>query len=500
MSFSPDGSKLLIMTSRWSSNGWSSIGVLDLPTGKVKRISGIDAKYEMPSWSPDGTRIAFSGPCGTYIADADGSHASCIDPPLLNGAQPLGWIDDHRLLLTKGEHTAGLERDIYDLDLRSLSDAQYPPRSIVRFDPTASWALISARAEGESGERLAPATRLDLARIVDNSSSPESKLVFLVPRLSPTSLDSVAIIKSSSALSVGVPHTLRAIGWSRNRNQVIPRVIRWRSLTPEVASIDSLGIVVGHKEGQAIIELSAGGWRKAVDTLRFRSGRSEILLSEDWSAAANKHWLVFGVPAPQLMTEGGKNVLLNNGDDNFFSGVHSRQTFDATRGLALDLDMATPITKTQWQVILAGLQPLVDPSDLNHWDHKTGYITGFLGDRAGCWINYPVGEGPGNTTAATWYRSMRRAVGDSSFRIDTGSWYHVRLQMFPDGRCGKAIQGHAVEIGRSEGPISTPVLVVVQGMSVDTRIRVGGIRVTSGVPSDIDWTGLIYDGVSWQHR
>ena len=497
MSFSPDGERLLFMTTRWSSNGWADIGTIDIATGRVRRISSGNANFYLPSWSPDGTRIAFNGPRGLCIADADGSHTTC--PEIAGGISGgcLGWVDDHEVLIAVNEEAAKAGRLIYDVDRGSVTASGYPLRLRFSFDPTASWAILSAENDDLSGNRISPAKRFDLARTFPQDPTVPTRLVFMMPSLAGSFLDSVAIARPSQSLTPGVPYLLNALGFSRDRNPVAPRVARWRSLTPEIASVDSLGVLVGKKPGFAVVELSAGGWRKTLETLEIRSATTKLLLDEKWDSGVNARWRVFGEPDPIIVRDGGANAFFNNGDGDFFSGAYSRHTFDARRGISMDFDVSTPINRTQWQLIIAGLQPIENASRIDTWDHKTGYITGRIGEEPACWFTYPIGEGKDRTTQPPWYQSMISAMGNPSFRIDEGAWYRVRVQIFPDGRCGTAINGRALIINRDIRPLDIPVLSVIEGMSVDTKILVKRVMISSGVPTDIDWTGLTYDGISW---
>lgn len=500
MSFSPDGRQLLFSTTRWNSNGWSDVATIDMSTGRVRRISNGHAKYDAPMWSPDGTRFVYDGPNGFCVVDADGSHSNCPGVPGWSIAGHLGWIDDHRILISGRTTTVNTVRAVYDLDRGTVSETALAPRDDIGIDPTATWAISAAKNDGQLEDKISPTTRFDLARVIHQNSTLATKVAFLVPQVDGAFLDSVAIAAPHQPLAVGVPQSLKARGWTKQRDVVSPQVARWRSLTPDIAEVDSLGILVGTKPGFALIELSAGGWRKAVATVEIRAAEVKTPIEESWGTAVNDRWRVFGNPSPKLVRNDGITAFLNNGDDNFFSGAYMRRRFDARDGVAMDLDISTPINNTQWQLIIAGLQPWAKSTWLDEWDHKTGYMIGDNGGEQGCWVNYPFGEGKGNTTRSPWYRSMLLAVGNPSFRIDTGKWYRVRLQIFPDGRCGMAINGRSVVIGQGRGPLTSPVLPIIEGMSVGTRILVGHVKIISGVPSDVDWTGLSFDGSTWTRQ
>ncbi len=499
MSFSPDGKYLLLLTTRWNTNGWSDVGLLDMATGHVRRLSNAGG-YDAPSWSPDGTRIAFNGRSGICIADADGSHLACRGVPGWHVAGYLGWLDDHQLLVSGKRESSPALGAIYDLDQRTVTHVEFPLRDKIVFDPTAFWVLTSAIADGRLPKEVFPSGRFDVGRVVHEDSEVPTKVVFMLPTLSSNFLDSVAIASPLQPLAPGVPHRLSALGWTKYREPMNPRVTRWQSLTPEIARIDSLGVLIAEKPGFAVVELSAGGWRKAVDTLEIRRVSGQAVLVENWNAGVNNRWRIFGHPSPTLVRDGANNFFANNGDGTFFSGAYLKELLDAQAGLAMDLTLSTPINRMQWQLLFAGMQPFTNWTRLQAWDHKTGYITRFLEGRPGCWFTYPPREGEGRSVSPSWYESMRLAMRDPTYRIDTGIPYRLRLQVFPDGRCGIAINGKPVVIEPGAGPIKSRVLAVVQGMSVGTTILVGKVTMTTGVPADIDWSGLTYERTSWLSR
>jgi hypothetical protein len=73
---------------------------------------------------------------------------------------------------------------------------------------------------------------------------------------------------------------------------------------------------------------------------------------------------------------------------------------------------------------------------------------------------------------------------DSTLR--TGRWFTIRLQVFPDGRCGVAVDGKPIAGGETLA-LDRPFRVVLHGKSVGTRVLVGPLEVWEGVRSDVDW-------------
>ncbi len=73
---------------------------------------------------------------------------------------------------------------------------------------------------------------------------------------------------------------------------------------------------------------------------------------------------------------------------------------------------------------------------------------------------------------------------DSTWRL--GAWHRIRIQLFPDGECGIAIDG--VPVWRSPGriPVDQRYRIFIAGNSADTKILVGPLQVWRGVRKDID--------------
>jgi hypothetical protein len=503
-SFSPDGKKLLFITTRWNSNGWSDAAILDLTTGSVKRLTRGDATYDRPSWSPDGTRIAYTreplrrSDSEVCVAGSDGLRARCHRASGWTSIAHVGWLDNEHLLVHADSADESNTWLTYDVATGSMTRAGYPSNYSVLPDPSGTWTIARQQPVGRSLFRVAPSRRFDLSLSVPIDSTSNTEIVFLSPVTSGSFLDSVSIGHRTDALTLGVPSQLRGEGWSKDRKQVVPKEGRWRSLTPAVATIDSLGVIVGSSPGVAIVEFSAGGWRSAIDTLKVERPRVRTVLDEHWDAHTWERWRGFGDPMPEVIRAGSVDALLNNGDGSFLSGAYLRQRLDPSRGIAMDLDASTPLTQKQWQLITASFADHPDEARLQAWDHRTGYIAPYVSPAySGCGYAFPSGEGEEAATRAPWFASLRIAMKDSSYRLDTGRWYHVRVQLFPNGRCGIAINGKPLMITPAESTPKGPMILIVQGHSVNTRMLVGRLTVATGVPTDIDWTRLEFDGSKW---
>jgi hypothetical protein len=81
-----------------------------------------------------------------------------------------------------------------------------------------------------------------------------------------------------------------------------------------------------------------------------------------------------------------------------------------------------------------------------------------------------------------------------SIRVDplvsTGDPYVVRLQLFPDGRCGIALNGKPLWRSPLSRPVDVPFRVAFLGKSTGNRVSVGHVEVWEGVRGDVDWSAL----------
>ena len=74
--------------------------------------------------------------------------------------------------------------------------------------------------------------------------------------------------------------------------------------------------------------------------------------------------------------------------------------------------------------------------------------------------------------------------------LRSGTWFRLRIQLLPDGRCAFALNGRPIGIGATPVDRSLHYRVMLHGSSHRTRVLAGPVRVWSGVPGDIDWAAL----------
>ena len=113
------------------------------------------------------------------------------------------------------------------------------------------------------------------------------------------------------------------------------------------------------------------------------------------------------------------------------------------------------------------------------------HVRGLVG-KGGCAFSYPSGEGWNARNQA----STQTGVLDVGATLRSGKWYDVRVQIFPDGTCGFAIDGKPVYRSETSVAPSDPMAIAIEGQTVGAALLVGPLQVWNGVPGDIDWAKL----------
>jgi hypothetical protein len=491
-SWSPDGRHLVFATARWNALEHYDLARLDVGTQRVTQLTSGDPTDYDPSWSPDGTRIAFArkywdGRANEICAMAsDGSRLRCHS--LAGGPLVLlGWLDQSVVLIgdSPDRHAT--------VDVDSWVSARYVTVANAVLSPNGRWLLGSTGAAGAEVFWVFPTTMpSSRRRIVIDAPTRRSQMTlrWASTAENPRYLARLDLGAGPGHPRVGVTHVLRASGKDDLGSGMTLREVTYRSSDSTIAMIDSFGALHPLRTGVVVIKVSAGGWRRAEVRLPIEENRVATLFTQSWTAGFTKNWVPFGEPTAAIDTgPRGTPGLRNGGDGRFASGVHSTRAYDARAGLGVDAILSTPITRPQWQhqavVLLAG----TDSSRLFAWDHRTGNPWPHLGTGAvSCGIEYPSGpEGPsfGNQIGVNAPGAAATAAPSS---LRSGAWYHLRLQIFPDGRCGIAINGMPIFV--SAPSVSAPTAqVFLYGNSVGSKILVGPLALFSGVRTDIDWTG-----------
>lgn len=508
-SWSPDGTSLLMRTGRWGDNPWHDLAILDPESGDVRQLTRTEAgrpnviqEDKQASWSRDGTRIAWHR---TFITidlgreanlpgdqlcwiTVDGSTERCLEvgAPIL---QLVGWSGPWEVLavLADSSGTRTLSRIQLDTGESQVLDDRVERATM---SPDGRWLASLRRAESgvPEGWYVYPIDRPDLA-VRLQAGQEEARLSTLgwtsTGGLGDNSYLDRVEIQAPDTLVVGVPTRLQARGFGPTGEPTAVPTIRWRVAESSLARLDpESGVLYPQRSGEITVHASAGGWRKDSVRLMLRPDSARMALSEEWDAELRARWVPYGTPYPTLASwpEGG-TAFWNRSNDAYYSGVYSRREFPAEGGLGLQARLSTPRTAPRAQILSVGLTAWTNPESVERWDHRTGNQK--LGSTA-CDFRYPGGDGNENL-----YRA--RTPG-GKVRVDsvvpTGDPYKLRLQIFPDGTCGVALNGKPLARTTVSPPLEVPHRVILAGKSLETKMLVGSLEVWEGVRTDVDWTRL----------
>lgn len=494
-SWSPDGRKLVFSTERWDENRKLDLAILDLGTGQVRQLtSGADGDAA-PLWSPDGPRIAFrrTGPSGKNSlcwTTPDGHAPSCwpVDTPY-ESAAVLGWGDtDELIVMLERSQEASLVR--INMDTRKTVTV-HSARGSYAVSPDGRWAACLCAPPGRLERRweVFPLDRPDLARpvLVEAADSAPATVIWAAPVRRPAPLDRLDVVAPADSIPLGAPYRLRARGIDTEGDTIAIPVLSWRSENTDVATIDaSSGVVVPRRPGAVTIVASAGGWREAQREIVVRPPRYDVVLREDWSRGIAPEWVPFGEPLPAVVRgPGGRLAFWNQGDGWFWSGAYSRQELDASQGLGVDVELSTPVTGPRQQFVTVSFGWSGDSTALRRWDHQTGTIPAWKDQ---CDFAYPWGAGDNPSGRGELSFDGQRFPVAPAARA--GQWYRVQLQLFPDGRCGVALEGTPLRIRGRVVPLDHQTRLLINGNSLGNRMLVGRVEVWTGVRSGVDWLAL----------
>ncbi|HEU5219678.1 MAG TPA: hypothetical protein VFU23_13545, partial [Gemmatimonadales bacterium] len=498
------GMRAAFLTRRWSHDGDDyDIGIVDLSTGEVRDLTPTRDWEEGFAVSPDGVRIAFPrrlrAPGDPLVCRilVDGSEERCTALPGYSGLEVVGWLGNRDLLVTaddesrrvllrvnpeSGERTVAFDGTVSD----------------VVVSPDGRWVACRCEWSGEPPDwYVFPARDPDAARPLSWPGGAVEGVAWQVDQWDRGGMDSLVISAGVVPIRLGGSYRLSAQAFDTRGGRVGLREgeVHWTSSDSTMASIHPVtGELVAHRMGLVRIGASVAGGRSAsimLPVLLPASEASRLLLNEVWDGPGLSQWKSYGEPVPVLATgPDGIRGMTNNGDGSYPSGVHSALTYPAVAGLGIEVLLDAPVKQPQWQAQSLGFTS-ARRTPFETWDHR------WLGpplirayEREACDLGYPSGEGwtAMHHVAMTAAGSRRLlAVGDT---LRNGGWHRIRVQIFPDGTCGYAVDG--VPRWRSSGkiPLGQLYWIDLPGSSARTMMMVGPLQLWAGVRGDVDWSVL----------
>jgi DNA-binding SARP family transcriptional activator len=492
---SPDGAQLVFTSGRFDSLSHAHVAIMDLATRRVRQLTRSGGTEGTPRWNPEGDLIAFAhysfanAPDSVCTIAPDGSGQRCF---AVNGSpNVLGWVDNHRLLFTvQPDSLAALDM----LDVRDWSRRRILRTSAGAYllSPDGQWVYCNCREAGTAHARpiMFPADHPELARaLVTNVLGTGPIAVVWVRPRSPRYITRLAVPLPPRGLPLGAAYRLTVNATTADGGRSSPLAVELRSLDPAVVRIDSGGAWIPVTSGTAPVVVSDGGWR--VDTIEVRvvPARDSVIVRDDWTQGLRSHFVPYGEPAPLVVRDSaGPPSFWNHGDGTFPSGIYSRATFDATNGAGLETTLSLPITRDQWQFEALELRPMLDSASLARWDRVSGYPTFDSWSALGaCFTMYPAGEGERSIRQMGLPDGIIDPAPLSPPSLHDGRWFRIRLQLFPDGRCGVAINGRPIGISNTGALPTSKYFATIDGQSVHTRILAGPVEIWTGIKSGVDW-------------
>jgi len=499
--WSPDGKSVVFASDRWSDVGHQSLALLDLRTRQIRRLTTSDDIDIGSRWSPDGSRIAFArrhadGTQALCTVTVDASDTQCRS--LSAGGAPIGWLSDSVTLVARqADGQVALSR--VNVDTGFEWTAGVLPR-MPSLSADGHWMLCDCRAIGEKNPALVVIHSDDLTirrRIaIEGRSSEPTKLLWRESRTGKY-IASVVLEKGAGQPIVNVPYQLLTVARDKSGG---PRSMPVRTFTvsdTSIAAISEDGTLVGHRAGSVTAHVSVGGWQRDSLRLTIRNNRRETLFAERWQRELEPTWITFGEPRPIITTERtGARAFLTNGDGRFHSGAVTGADYAASNGLSLSTSISTPITFSQWQELELEMNLAVDTAAVGRWNSRAGYIWTYervTEPNARCGFKYPSGpEGIRYGDSFKVHGGDYSVIDSASVAMRTGRRTRLNLQLFPDGRCGLAIDGVAIAIIGAPVPRTSSLparaRLIVMGNSYRTQVLIGPITLQEGVDTTIDWS------------
>lgn len=494
--WSPDGRYIVIQTDRWSDRSMSDIAIITADTTGhvVKRLTNKPAGRDvLPLWSPDGTRIAFLRAAydgsisgrgrALCVVSVDGVEESCNPVTSHSVDHLIGWASPVEIVGVFADSTGSARILAVNTESRVIREVAEAANTQFQTH-VQGWIVCFCRRNAAEPFQslLLPVDRPEDAVRLEPSDPPSD--IGLFPSGHEKSyLERLTIEGAERPLPAEGEYQLRLRGWDGEGRPVQPLAVRWRSGDTTVASVSREGVVNPRRTGRATIWATAGGWRSDSAVMIIAPAETRSVLAESWKGDIESRWALFGEPLPNVVQTSRGGALAPNGDSSFTSGAYLRQALPTASGIGVEFEFSASITSRSWQYLNVKIVAS-NLASFAGWDHRTGDLP--IGNYLwrSCGIYYP---NEGHQDQLELIAGIRRVVpvaADASH----GAWLPIRIQVFPDGRCGVAINGRPVAVLERAIPLGDSAFLVMDAYSHRTQVLFGPLSVWLGVRHDVDWS------------
>jgi hypothetical protein len=354
--------------------------------------------------------------------------------------------------------------------------------------------LVRGALPGTAQQRwfVFPVDHPNAARLVGEGIPQDARLTWASPARPRPYLSRVSITPPAGAIPLRASYQLDVSGTSADGKHFTAPFVRWHSGDSTIATVDTAGVISPLREGRVRMIASAGGWQADTLEIEVAKGTFTPVLKESWRQGLEANWIPWGTPRPRVDPDSeASGVLWTRGDSSYDSGVYTRSGIPAVNGLGLEAAVSGVLSAQQWQRHSLGLYADMDSTWLARWDHRTGGLDAPNPDPdLRCWLAYPAAEGAKGDEQVGFGCGRAPQSAPVPPPLGDGAWHLMRLQLFPDGRLGVAIDGVPVGITAVPARLDHPFRAVISGQSHRTRMLVGEVNIWTGVRDDIDWRVL----------
>lgn len=475
------------------------VAVVDVQSNSVRQLTDTPDNDKSPVISPDGTQLAFireiasTGETQGCLSLLDGTDQQCTPIRGFNATGALRWRNNNEIILVAtivdGNLSALLRWSIRSGQFVTLHTGAFsyqvsPNGRDVVFDEQDPATALPRRY-------VAPVDYMSRRRLLKSRSGRILKTVWRASLQERTHVGQIKVAEQNLRVPVGTPLQVEAIASDDRGQTLYDAAIRFSSLDTNIATVDRRGTVLGKRIGEARILVTTGSALSDTAFVSITPVQATQTFVETWDSGLTDAWHSKGLPGASILAQSARDSVLRfPADSNYTSGVFTNRRFTAERGLALEVFASTPVDAAVWKALSISLRTLPDSSVVAAWKNAdAGFPIEWqtLEFEAYCQMGLPAEEGVRGLHQMGLGASSEPARVNVGKEVSNGSWHRWLVQVFPDGRCGIAMDGQPLWISKRAIRRSRSLVALIDGRGVNTRILVDTVRVWEGMAPGVNW-------------